>query len=62
MSIQHERALAIREGEEIAAEDDYFDARPGILNSREARKIFQDAFKRGWDRNQRRIDAQTVKP
>jgi hypothetical protein len=44
----HEQARAIREGNEIAASDEYFAARPQIVSA-DRRKVFQAGFERGWD-------------
>lgn len=44
----HEQARAIREGNEIAASDKYFSARPQIVSA-DRRKVFQAGFERGWD-------------
>lgn len=44
----HEHARAIREGNEIAASDKYFSARPQIVSA-DRRKVFQAGFERGWD-------------
>lgn len=44
----HEQARAIRDGNEIAASDKYFSARPQIVSA-DRRKVFQAGFERGWD-------------
>jgi len=44
----HEQARAIREGNEIAASDKYFSARPQIVSA-DRRKVFRAGFERGWD-------------
>ena len=42
-----EHEIAVMEAEMIRANDEYFSARPE-LNTPQARKVYDDAFKRAW--------------
>lgn len=44
-----EYEIALREGEMVGAENDYFAARPQI-DCNDRRKVFQSGFARGWEK------------
>lgn len=44
----NEQDIAIREGEQNAAESTYFDNRPQI-DTNDRRRVFSAGFQRGWD-------------
>ena len=43
-----EREIALREGAQASAEEEYFDARPQI-DGHDRRRVFGAGFQRGWD-------------
>lgn len=55
-ALDYERAHAIRQGNEIAASDGYFGARPQI-DTNDRRKVFQAGFERGWDGHADQVEA-----
>lgn len=51
----YETNIALREGNAIESESAYFCARPG-LDSQGTRKVFADAFERGWEARRKETD------
>lgn len=50
----NEREIALREAHEIASEEEFFEARPK-LDTVENRRIFDQAFTRGWEESEKRM-------